>query len=162
MAEDIAKTNEGDLLPFGLGKLGTGEYLELGELRIPRYGSLTVAEHIEIAKIDVTAAGAKYNSDCLTILVKSRCKDIGAFDLKHVPTHLLKAGIDFFYNELREWKDAKTGEVDEEAIKKLTGLKSSGGSELASQTMADSSQSDSESNPSGSSAKPSKRSRKMS
>lgn len=156
-------TPEGDLLPFGLGKLLPQEHHQFGDLKIPRKGSLTVGEYIMLYDLPKEASGAEYDAMCVELLIKSRCSDAGEFSLKAVPHHLLKPAIEFFRNELREWQEVDSVEAaTEEAKKHLTGPKSTGGSVVVSPTSPDSSQTSSKTARSGCSGKRSPRSRKTS
>lgn len=113
-------------MTFDFSLLLPKESIKIGQLEIPKYGSLTPLElrqMQDIADLDVLA----YRSAIAAILLVSRC---GASepDMDRLPIAVIRQIYDFAINELNEWQ---APEGDEKKQQPPTGEISTGDSGLS-------------------------------
>ncbi|WP_156815526.1 hypothetical protein [Pseudanabaena sp. PCC 6802] len=112
------------------------------DLRIPKYGSLTVAEQESISKEGVTYF------DLIRMGLKRpenhfRPELIDALDLDRLPMHLIEAAKNFMIGEMRQWEPVEELEEAGGDEKKPIGEQSSSGSSTTTPTSGASPQEDS-------------------
>jgi len=133
------------MLPFNLvGDLENQSFCR-GDLRIPSYGSLTVAESIQIAKIEIddNAPIGCYYVDVALVLVASRTQhgygDEAALRdaLLQLPIAILEDLVAWVKQESNRWADDPV-EADAEKKSLLTGEESIGDLDLLTPLSLDS------------------------
>ena len=117
------------MLPFDIYRLLPKESIKFGNIKIPKYGSLTPLEQEALNAIDDQLLFPRFKAEFCKILIQSRVENVDKdLDLNNVPIHLLDELYEFGMNEARQWITPSEESDIEEGEKKEYSTESSSSS----------------------------------
>lgn len=94
-------------LPFDLEPLLPNEHFAIGDIRLPKYGSLTPREIKLLSDIfdeDAIVTALDQKIAIVAGITCLRWKEVSRELFQDIPKHLIEGAYDFIINESREWK----------------------------------------------------------
>lgn len=113
-------------IPFDIGKDSSPEDgFEFGNIKIPKYGSLTPREQMALVAISLGELGINaYYAEVVRAIVNSRC-EAPDWDAMDVPIAHLRKAFEFVIGESNEWQEPQEDATDEKKSQS-TGSQSTG------------------------------------